>query len=352
VEPTGDGIDEVCDPNPFTFDGTDFDNDTYGNRGDNCPLDANGLPSAPNPGPNNQQDLGEFLSGTPVDGGPASDGIGDVCDLNPTVADGHFHTALKSAPTCVGLADSDTDGWCDLSEGGLGSNPASSMSTPEALAVPGSCSDGADNDIDGNTDLNDGAGGPAAPTGCQLPAHDVAIKKVNSDHTTVCSGANATTQVKFNVILQNNGPAASENVELGITLDSVPSYIPTGAPPYAPSKSAGSVTGLGKGTITAAGALNVDGDADVEWLTKVSVPGVNMGSSNPVHVTVNFPACAAGPDSEPVDYRVSIDVCHAGDIEPLGLFGAGACGGASDGGQDRNTGNDAPVSRDINDGSR
>ena len=90
----------------------------------------------------------------------------------------------------------------------------------------------------------------------------------------------------------------------------------------------------------------------VEWLAKISVPSVNMGSSNPVNITVNFPACAAGPNTNPVDYTATIDVCHAGDIAPLGLFGAGACGGASDGGQDRNTGNDAPVTRTIDDGSR
>ena len=77
-----------------------------------------------------------------------------------------------------------------------------------------------------------------------------------------------------------------------------------------------------------------------------------MGNSNPVNITVNFPACAAGPNTNPVDYTATIDVCHAGDIAPLGLFGAGACGGASDGGQDRNTGNDAPVTRTIDDGSR
>jgi hypothetical protein len=153
------------------------------------------------------------------------------------------------------------------------------------------------------------------------------------------------------VNLQNNGPADPETVEIGVTLDSVPSFIPSGPPPYAATKSAGAVTNTNKGTITAAGPINVDGDADVEWLAKISVGSVNMGSSNPVQITVNFPACAGGPNTNPIDYNVSIDVCHSGDIEPLGL-GGGACGGASDGGQDRNTGNDAPVSRSIDDGSR
>ena len=357
-----DGIDSACDPNPEVFNGSDVDGDGFFNRGDNCPFNFN-------PTQADLMELGPLdafeVGAQPVDGGPRNDGIGDACDLNPTVADGHFHQALTLGPLCVtvpagtpgepfpgAFLDSDSDGYCNLEEVALGSSPSNPGSKPEALAVPTTCSDGIDNDLDGSADLNDGAGGPSAPTGCQLPLHDVAIKKVNSDNTSVCSASNATTQVKFNVLLQNNGPASSETVELGVMLDSVPSYVPSGTPPYAPSKSAGAVTDTNKGTITSSGPINIDGDADVEWLTKISVPSVNMGNSNPVNITVNFPACAAGPNTNPVDYTATIDVCHAGDIAPLGLFGAGACGGASDGGQDRNTGNDAPVTRTIDDGSR
>jgi len=354
LESPGDGIDAACDPNPNSFDGSDVDLDGYLNRGDNCPLVANGAGFGA--GTNNQSDVSEVggppapgeVGQQPVDGGLASDAIGDSCDFNLAVPDGHFHTALLADPVCVGLADSDGDGWCDLSEGGLGSNPASATSTPEALAVPGSCSDGADNDGDGNTDLNDGAGGPAAPTGCQLPLHDIAIKKVNRSPApfgdTLC--ADGSSVAGYVILLQNNGPVTQETVELGVMLDSVPSTI------GAPGKSAGFVSAVSKGTITASGPINIDGDTDVEWLTKISVTGVKAGSTTPVHVTVTFTACAAGPDANAVDYTVTTDACHIGDIAPLGLFGAGACAGASDGGQDRNTGNDAPVSRSVNDVSR
>jgi hypothetical protein len=363
--PSGDGIDLACDANPNVFDGSDIDADAYLNRGDNCPYNANGAGFGA--GANNQQDLSEVagppaageVGQQPVDGGPASDGIGDDCDLpfpslNQAVPDGHFHTRLLAAPACVGLAESDGDGWCDLSEGGLGSDPTNPASTPEALAVPGSCSDGADNDGDGNTDLNDGAGGPAAPTGCQLPLHDIAIKKINRSPDpgggTICSDGSSV--ASYVILLRNNGPVTNETVEVGIMLDSVPSYIPSGPPPYAPSKSAGFVSAVPQYTITASGPINIDGDADVEWLTKISVTGVKAGSTTVVHPTVTFPACAAGPDTTATDYTVTVDACHTADIAPLGLFGAGACAGASDGGQDRTTGNDAPVTKTVNDVSR
>jgi hypothetical protein len=60
-----------------------------------------------------------------------------------------------------------------VEEAALGSNPASALSTPEVLEVPGTCSDGADNDGDAATDLAD--------SGCQLPLHDIAIRKVNGE---------------------------------------------------------------------------------------------------------------------------------------------------------------------------
>lgn len=349
-ESVPDGIDAVCDPAPTAngcgpgYPGTadDCDQDIYQNKGDNCPLVANG----PLPGQNNQQDLGEVLSGLPVDGGPANDGIGDSCDLNPTVADGHFHQALKLAPVCVGLADSDGDGWCDLTEGALGSDPNNSLKTPEALAVPGSCSDGVDNDGDGNADLNDGAGGPAAPSGCQLPLHDLSIKKVNGG-SVICNPSNT---VDYVVIL-NNDQATDENGEISIYLDSQPSYVPPAGPNPAPGKSAGSVISVSGATVTASGPLNIDGDADVEWLTKATVVVKGGTSSTVVHFDVTYPACGSGPNATAVDYNVNVDLCHANDVAPLGvnpLFGACA-GGPSDGGQDRNSGNDGVVTRSVDD---
>ena len=64
-----DGLDDACDPTP-TETTVDHDDDGYVNRGDNCPLVANGAD------PDNQKD-GD------------TDSIGDACDTtNPTTPDG------------------------------------------------------------------------------------------------------------------------------------------------------------------------------------------------------------------------------------------------------------------------
>lgn len=92
-----DGIDASCDNNPFAFDGSDADLDGYANRADNCPQTPNGIPAAPNPGPNNQLDTDQ-------------DSIGDVCDLvgaggiglGPTTPDGHNHTFTSFVSVVIG----------------------------------------------------------------------------------------------------------------------------------------------------------------------------------------------------------------------------------------------------------
>jgi len=347
-EAPGDGIDEVCDPHPTTTDcgfanplGCDADNDGYLNRGDNCPQVSNGVLA----GPNNQQDLGEVSTGAPVDGGPASDSIGDVCDINPTVADGHFHTALRGAPVCVGTSDSDLDGWCNLTEGGLGSDPLSSASTPEALQVPGSCSDGRDNDGDGGTDLNDSAGGPANPTGCQLPSHDLSIKKMNGLTTVPCAGGT----VGYNVLLNNPG-ATAESGEISIYLDSQPSYIPPAGPNPAPGKSAGSVSAVSGetgATVTGSGSINIDGDADVEWLTKALVSIKKSPATTTVQFNVTYPPVSPCSGAGTTDYMVTVDLCHGNDVAPLGVGPLnGNCAATGDGGQDRISGNDI-ISKSI-----
>ena len=69
-DPDGDGIPNTCDPTPDENTGAgDHDGDGYSNRGDNCPLVANGVADA-----DNQKDS-DF------------DGIGDACDPNPDDAD-------------------------------------------------------------------------------------------------------------------------------------------------------------------------------------------------------------------------------------------------------------------------
>lgn len=326
----GDGIDGACDNNPSTFDGTDADGDVFLNRGDNCPQTYN--PS--------QSDVLE-LGSPPLDGGPRNDSIGDACDLNPTLADGHYHQVLSSSPQCIGSAspfvDSDGDGWCDAEEFVLGSNPGNPASTPESLAVPTTCSDGIDNDGDGATDLAD--------TGCQLTLHDIAWKTpaTISGPANICATAGANTAT-YTVKIRNVTNLGDEPAQLGILINPVPGTNGSGA----------AVTSVSGGTVTSSGPTNTDGDADVEWSTRVLVTVKQTGNNGltTVDFTVTFPSCSGGPNVSAADYVISIDLCHDTDIAPLGLFGAGACGAASDGGQDRNSGNDAVISKTVNDQSK
>jgi len=346
-ESPGDGIDEACDPNPSAFDGSDFDGDSYLNRGDNCPLVANGVTG----GPNNQSDVSEVagpaaaneVGQQPVDGGPASDSIGDSCDLNPTVPDGHFHSALKAAPVCIiggPFSDGDGDGWCDATEFAIGGSTAG---TPEALSVPGSCSDGADNDADGNADLNDSAGGTAAPTGCQLPTHNLLVKNLVGSTAPPCTANTKMYQLKLNSSPPITG---NESGQISIYLDSQPSYVPPVGPNSAPGKSAGSVQAgsVTGATVTQSGPINIDGDADVEWLMKATVTVAPGAGGTTVKFKVAWPAvpgqCGVTGNT---DFTITGDLCHANDVAPLGVGPLnGACAGSatSDGGQDRNSADD------------
>jgi hypothetical protein len=222
-----DGLPDVCDPAPAVKN-DDQDGDGYNNQQDICPLVADG----PAPG-QNQIDSDGLVEND--DRGPKPDSIGNACDDSDndgkengsTVAPGtqdtgnctngldddgdtlpdmldpqclvwtdkgeitagrtqaqiygtnpgtglYFH-AMPWAPVCIGDTDTDLDGYCDVLEYFLGSNPAVAGSKPEdqvidaaisggatpagnvqpALTAPQSCSDGVDNDLDGLTDLAD-----------------------------------------------------------------------------------------------------------------------------------------------------------------------------------------------------
>lgn len=127
-DPDGDGIpgqDDIgevgeqlvagtgCDSTPLTANADD-DSDTFLNREDNCPLDAN-------------------VAQTDTD----SDGIGDSCDVVVTAADGHLHEVCvtedvdigtggtPTVPTCPQVIfDEDNDGFTADVEAHVGTGPS------------------------------------------------------------------------------------------------------------------------------------------------------------------------------------------------------------------------------------
>jgi hypothetical protein len=167
-----------CDPTPngptepvfpcYPIPCEDHDGDHYYNTADNCPLVQNGVDT---------KGSAEVTNDVPVPDVPLDhpqsnpsdddrDGIGDGCDPNPNVPDGHFHEEVIEAPiSIVGPApgDSDGDGTSDDYELLVDSNPSDANSRPEH-GVAGTCSDGLDNDEDGWSDLAD--------TGCGFADSD------------------------------------------------------------------------------------------------------------------------------------------------------------------------------------
>jgi hypothetical protein len=99
-----DGIPDSCDPTPNEATAappasqpTDHDGDGYPNRGDNCPLVANGKDQAGTPGVGNQSDTDKNEAGEEV-----GDGIGDACDPNPGTPDGAEIKCIKVSTIAVG----------------------------------------------------------------------------------------------------------------------------------------------------------------------------------------------------------------------------------------------------------
>jgi Thrombospondin type 3 repeat len=94
-----DGIPNSCDPspdeataNPPANQPTDHDGDGFPNRGDNCPLEANGKQDG-----KPQEDTDKDANGEEV-----GDGIGDACDTNPGTPDGAEIVCIKQSAVAVG----------------------------------------------------------------------------------------------------------------------------------------------------------------------------------------------------------------------------------------------------------
>ena len=331
LDPDFNGIPVSCDPGtPPLAPGLDADLDSFPNAQDNCAQVSNILQTESEPA----------LLSVPSQTGPSSDAIGDACDANPNVADGHFHTVEALVAICItggGVSDSDGDGWCDPDEDSLGSDKNDPASTPEHISIQGTCSDGKDNDIDTDTDLAD--------SGCQLEDHDLVLKRVAGARS-VCTATNTTGVGGYTIQIKNNTGAA-ETAEIGISVDAVAGTGGSGA-------EVTSVSGVNSDSIRSR-PLNVDGDTDLEWETKATVD-VSANGTTVVTFKVTYPACGAGSDTGGPDYVVSVDLCHGDDIPPLALFGASSpwtCKGTADGGQDRvNTANDTPLTVLVNDKSK
>jgi len=192
------------DPDPVDCAGSqyDCDNDGYDNGRDNCPLVANGCKASScgstyNPAWDNQADGDAQVSS--ADLGPNADSIGDACDdsdndgkedgsstgipgsgnctdgidndgdgltdvLDPQClpwmdksdadpwgsnpATGTYFHAMPWAAVCIGVADSDSDGYCDALETALGSP------TNNGAESGAQCTNNSDDDGDGY--VNDG----------------------------------------------------------------------------------------------------------------------------------------------------------------------------------------------------
>jgi hypothetical protein len=97
---------------------------------------------------------------------------GEACQESPAWSSGLHVLNLD-----CGAADTDNDGFSDVQESTLGSDPLNAASTPEHISLPVTCTDGSDNDLDGLPDLldcdNDGDGIANYFDPCPFTAEDM-----------------------------------------------------------------------------------------------------------------------------------------------------------------------------------
>ncbi|MCH7999891.1 MAG: thrombospondin type 3 repeat-containing protein [Chloroflexi bacterium] len=145
----GDLLDFACDPDDTIDEGLgciflaragDFDCDGFSNGQDNCPQVANGNTVSGHFGGDGQaqDEINQSYAVAAADGGPKTDGMGDVCEgagggeygtvsftqngfattiaTSDTVSNGRFHVSGIVIAKCFGGTDSDGDGYCKEDE--------------------------------------------------------------------------------------------------------------------------------------------------------------------------------------------------------------------------------------------
>ena len=313
----------------------DFDNDSFENQQDACQLAPNledlrvgGLPGDPdgdgidsicdpfpgspdgpdidgdgflnrldncvlvfNPSQLESEDLNPGAFG--FDGGPKADEIGDACDPAPTVPLGHYHTSSPtgtSGPLCVVSANCGGP----TVEAALGcTGTPGTLCTP--LPVPG----------------------PFFFSPVVIgPPHDVAIADHGVKGKKKVRGASTQT---YRVDVLNRGEV-TEDIQVQLRVDA----------------------------LTADCTVN---GGDVSQTQTDVASSVAPNQTDRVTFSVTFDGCASatGADTTSVDYLVTADVCHQGDLAPGGFAVGVDCPGTNDGETDGDAFNDSPKTKSVND---
>jgi len=157
----GDGLGDVCDPDPnlpslVSGGQRDEDRDWYSNRQDNCPLEANGVPTQDGPDGNSQ-------AGQTNQKDSDFDGIGDACDTDPSTPSGHDHAVCLVAVVTVGsggtpAVNPENLQPCDPNAPLTGGDDTTPTPTPTADGTPGAA-----------TNNTGGPGGPSTGVGALAP---------------------------------------------------------------------------------------------------------------------------------------------------------------------------------------
>ena len=242
------------------------------------------------------------------DGGSKNDSVADACDLNPTVADGHYHTTSNLPPAAFGIT-SGPQCLVDVTCGAIctsyayGSPPMSctTFNPPGCTGTTG-------------TPCTPPASPPVRFTTVTIgPLHDVKLNSLGGSQT-----INGAPKTKLYTLSVTNAGSVTEDIQVALRAQAV----------------------------TADCTLN-------QTQTGVAAAVPPGGTAN-VSFSVTFNPCAnsTGADTTSSDYVVTADACHQGDPAPGGFFGAGACPGTSHGDTDGDPFNDAPRTRSINDKDR